>query len=93
MAVRERVMSILRFKKPAPCAAPRGPSAEEIAAVLEAHRYGGSLYEPEGNFLVCRCKAQFADRFPNNGHVMHRKHIAEEIAKLFAEAPGARSEG
>ena len=76
-------MNILRFKVPPAAPTPRVPAAEEIAAVLEAHRYGGSIFDSAGNFLVCRCKAQFADHFPNNGHAMHRKHIAEEIAKLW----------
>lgn len=77
---------LLRCKTPAAGPAPRVPTAEDIAAILEAHRYGGALHEEAGRFVVCRCKAQFADSFPFDGLRLLRKHTAEEVAKLWGAA-------
>ncbi|HEV1286561.1 MAG TPA: hypothetical protein VNU44_14665 [Bryobacteraceae bacterium] len=75
-------INILRFKR-----LPRPLLLEEIVAVLDEHRYGGTTFGAEGNRVVCRCGRSFPDGFQQNGEVKNghralRVHIAEAIQNL-----------
>ncbi len=70
-------MNILRFKR-----LPRPLSFEEIAAALEEHRLAGNLSDRDGYWVVCRCGERFPDGAGANGHVLLRRHAAEEICRL-----------